>query len=671
MNRDDELKKIFSGKYPGPLDFVTKKSYKILLFRSEIDCGTIEDITLPEIPNNYSVFNFKDLPNNYIEIEGDNIPILSENKVEYKGQPILIIVGPEIDKLQKIKKEIKVHYRATIPKKEILYKKAIKNIDPSEKYKSLAGNISTGDVEHRDKFCDGVFIKKDSENLVIYSYNNWDKVLIKNIEKYSNINRNNIKIVTPFIECDEFTSSFDTLYSSIISVVTHLLIKKNVYFESPINERKDYFSKQYGVNSNWKLHYDRNNEIIGCEIKVQMDAGAFPVLIKEKVSRMLFGITSYYKIRNVNIEVEVIKSHNPPCGIFTGLYLPEAIFICETLVTKVANLLNLNQFQFRYENILEKGYKSNTNRIIKKELSVKEMLLECVKESDFLRKDTSISLIHRRRGSVLKMLPKKGVGLSLGYCGNSYISNSKGLMQNSVTVDLLQGNIVDVKINSTVNSLGFLDLWKGIVTEVLDIPMENITISRNERFTEQSPLIENKNINIITPLLEQCCSDIKKRRFKDPLPISQTRFTRRASVRSWDVDKWEGEPFKNPSMGCIILETIIDKRSLEPKINEIWIKVDVGEIINRDILIKSIKKDILSSLGSLLNRPGKISLPPINIGFYDGGRGKRDSKAMGAMIYSMLPGAYLQSINRALGSNFSSLPVTREMISKELLKVDI
>lgn len=675
MNRDEELKQIFSGRYPLPLDASTKKSYKILLFRSEIKSGKIRSISLPKLLNNYTIISYKDLPDNNIILEGDYLPILACERIEYLGQPIFIITGPDLDELLKIKKGIKIQYEEIPGIKEIFFSRKLENISINESYKTVAGIIKTNNQPISDKYTDGVFVKKESDNIIIYSHNNWSSALIENIARICNISRDNIKIIVPFIQADPDVSIFDTFYSSLIAVLTQIKIKKNITYDPPINEKKVFSSKYYGLISNWQIHYNNKNEILGSSIKILVDCGAFPIMVLEKVSRILYGITSYYKIRNINIDVEAIKSNKPPCGIFHGLYLPDAIFICETLISKIIKLTNANQYTYRKDNMLEKGYKSNTNYVIKRELPIRNMLTQVIQESDFLRKDSSIGLIHKRKGSVVKLLPKKGVGLSVGFNGNNYITNSKNLMINSVTINLLQGDMVVINLNSSVNSIEFIDIWKDIITEILDVPHENINIETNDLTHQQSPLIENKNINIITPLIRQCCEDIKGRRFKDPLPITQTRFTRRTSVRTWNLESWIGTPFKSTSFGTAVIETEIDKRALEPIIKEIWLVIDIGTIIDKNSLLRNIYRDIQKVISNLIDRSNEtifssrkpILKPKINISIYDSGR-KKESKALGSLISSTLPSAYLQSVNQALGSNFSTLPITREMISKELLK---
>lgn len=675
MNREEEIKQIFSGRYPLPLDATTKKSYKIELLRSTVSYGLISEISLPEIPGNCNVFSYQDLPDNNIVIDNEIIPILAEKSVSYVGQPILIITGPDSEEIKTLRKRIKITYEVKKNKNEIVYSKKIENSPIDREYKTVSGCIKTSDNVISKKYLNGVFVKKDSDCLIIYCYNNWSNILLQNLSRILKIPGKKIKIITPFIQIDPDISIFDNLYSSIIAGISQTLIKKNVTFDPSQSEKKRFSSKYYGLKADWAMHFNRDNELTGTNIKVEMDCGAYPILMQEKVYRILFGLTSFYRIKDINLEVVAKTSNRPPCGIFSGLYLPDANIICEAFISKLISTLDKNQYNFRLSNILDKGFKSNTNSIIKKELPLKKMLEEIVEVSDFLRKDSSIGLSNKRKESVLKLLPKKGVGLSLGYNGNNYISNNKTLMMNSVTVNLLQGDIVEIILNTTVNSIEYIDIWKNIVKDILDIPHENITIETNDLSHEQSPFIENKNVNIITPLIKQCCDDIKGRRFKDPLPIKQTRFTRRASIRTWDPEKWVGNPFKTTSYGASVVEVEIDKRALEPIIKEIWLIIDVGNIIDKSVLLKAIYRDIYKTITNLMDSSKNIPYftrksnqnPQINISFYDSGR-KKESKALGSLIASTLTSSYLQGVNQALGSNFNSLPITREMISKELLK---
>ena len=111
MNRAEHSKLIYSGKYSLPLDSSTKKSYKIIIYRSEIESGKINSVELPELPENYYIIGASDLKGkNSFRLNGVKIPILALEKINYIGEPIFIILGSEISELKSIHKKIKVIY---------------------------------------------------------------------------------------------------------------------------------------------------------------------------------------------------------------------------------------------------------------------------------------------------------------------------------------------------------------------------------------------------------------------------------------------------------------------------------------------------------------------------------------------------------------------------------
>ena len=115
------------------------------------------------------------------------------------------------------------------------------------------------------------------------------------------------------------------------------------------------------------------------------------------------------------------------------------------------------------------------------------------------------------------------------------------------------------------------------------------------------PNISNKNITILTPLIKQTAEEIKARRFKDPLPIKQTKTTRRKPSNLWNWETWKGEPLKNSAYAACAVEVEIDKKSLRCIIKHIWMQVEVGQIIDRQGLEESINKEIVSTLNWLQN----------------------------------------------------------------------
>ncbi|MGL1894443.1 MAG: molybdopterin-dependent oxidoreductase [Spirochaetaceae bacterium] len=696
MTKAEHLKLIYSGKYILPLDTVTKKSYKILIYRSTINSGSIDLMELPELPENYSIIKSEDLKSKKTFMINDyRIPVLANKTVNYLGEPVLLIVGPAINTLKEIYKAIKIDYTETEPEPEteIFFEKKLHQGDENsitEAYKVLSGIIKTPNRVVKSSFLHGSFTKRESDSFLVYSSGIWESKLRDNIAAICNLDSNRVKIITPITTGEDESFVYDSFKSAIFTSVTASIIKKNVSYVPTPEDQYIYSEKSYGLKANWKLAFDENSKLLALKVEVILNCGAYPIFAKEKVLRILHGITSFYRFKNVEISVKAVKSNNPPGGIAKSLYLSDALYISEMLVSKIIQETSSDQFLWRYDNLLRKGFKNSSGAIIKRDLPLNIMLKNVVTQSDFSRKNSSFNLSLLRPANRIHHTSKRGIGISVGYNGNSFLSNNKEISTNGITLQLDKNGKVELTVSCRVCNLSILTIWEDLIAEVLNIEHKNIVIISEDSWLvdDSGPNIENKNVTILTPLIKQCCEELNDRRFKDPLPLRQTKTTRRTSMAIWNQDVWKGIPFKSSSYAACAIEIEIDKRDLSCIIKQLWIELEVGQILHKPSLISAIHREIKSTINWLqgsepgtqnnlfsaldhYNNPTIQASPKINIGIYETGKNKNIPKGVGSLIKNTIPGAYLQSVNQALGSHINSFPITKDMIYRELKKDEI
>ncbi len=691
MNKAEHLKLIYSGKYALPLDTATKRSYKILVYRSTVITGKIEEVDLPGLPENYFILSSDDLKGkNLLKINGQKIPILADKFVNYIGEPILLILGMNITTLKSIYKKINIKYsHPDSEEQDIFYSKQVDiglgNRAFVNPYKTVSGSIKTPNSIIKSKYQHGSFTKREADSFTIYSSSIWENPLRDNVASICGVEPGKIKIITPTTTGEDDYPLFDSYRSAVFTTLSSHIIKKNVLFVPTPEDQYLYSSKIYGIEAKWQIAFDKEGSVLGIKLDVTLNSGAYPIFVKEKVLRIVHGLTSYYKYRNIAINVVAVKSNLPPGGLSRSLYLSDALFVSELLISKIVKESKQDQYTYRDVNLLRKGYKNSSGTVIKREIPLDIMLKNVVTQSDFLRKNSSINLSLLRSEKRIHHSAKRGIGISIGYNGNGFISNEKELSTHSVTVQLNRDGKADLKVSCRINNLELLTIWENILSETLNIEPQNVTIfTENSSYLEDSgPNIENKNVSLLTPLIKQCCEEIKDRRFIDPLPIKQNKITRRKSSMVWNHETWKGIPFKNSSYAACAVEVEIDKRSLTCIIKEIWLQIEVGHILHKPSLLNSINREIMNTIRWLQEvepkkREGEFSThyfynsprvepkPEIHITIHETGKNKNLPKGIGSLVKNTLPGAYIQGINQAIGSNINTFPINKEMIYREL-----
>lgn len=91
------------------------------LVRSPLSGGKITNINFSDIPEGYFFFSARDIPGkNFISTMGINTRVFCNEKVHYKGQPVGIVAGPDLEEVRRIADEIQITFDVTtIPSPEI------------------------------------------------------------------------------------------------------------------------------------------------------------------------------------------------------------------------------------------------------------------------------------------------------------------------------------------------------------------------------------------------------------------------------------------------------------------------------------------------------------------------------------------------------------------------
>ena len=219
-----------------------------------------------------------------------------------------------------------------------------------------------------------------------------------------------------------------------------------------------------------------------------------------------------------------------------------------------------------------------------------------------------------------------------------------------------------VTIFSYTPSKSIANIWKKTVSDILDIPFENVKISSH--FTDSNepsvPETLNDNISIMTQLLTKCCNAIQKQRFRHPLPISITRAFTSSRKNKWHPETMSGNPFYSNSLGACCAEIEIDPCTFIEKIRGIWLTIDGGKILSpyeAELTVKTNVQKVLSTF----HKDIELDAQNISVSFLDSEEGP---KQIGELVYNLLPAALGTAISNAFSHTIHSIPLELDSIFK-------
>jgi CO/xanthine dehydrogenase Mo-binding subunit len=672
----------------------TRKTLSVHLIRSSIPRGTISSITIPELPKGFYSISWEDIPGDKnISVFSEEMPLLCNGQINYEGEPILAICGPEEKDVLDICKDISIEYETDY---SLL---SFENHQNSQ----IAGikKFTKGGVESKFKAINQI-IEGEYRSLVqmlpitypigaIASYKNnileistasqWPFHIQKTVSDICLIPKKSIEVnIEPYYHTYDEKLIIPTVYATIAALFA-IKSGKQVRFISEPSETLQFTVKRPLVKINRKSALNQSGKIIAEDIIIDVDMGAYPIFTDEILSQLILGAASIYSVSNLRITARAIRSSSPPMNVFKGCSIGSAVFSAETHYSRIAAQQQINPVELRL-NYMQKANQKLPSGGSLKQVSQRDILLKVMEISDFNRKYSAYEVLKKsRKGSLDKQETLRGIGIAIAYAGNGFTKKRENRDSYSVSVKLDKNN--KLYISSSSNGSTPENIWKETAGNILGLDSQSIEIVRgnNTILPNSGPSFLSNDLSIMTNLVEKCCNGIKKQRFQQALPIIEKRSFKSPGKNVWDENKLKGMPFNGLSWGAAVIEIELDPVFLIPLIRGIWTIFDIGKIYNIDAACSAGEAEIYESLAWVSGGVRPEGIKKSITGLLDGQRSElpkthieciTDSKRAACGISqipdTIIPSAYVQAVSQASGIYFDTIPVTPETIFQYLDK---
>ena len=654
------LKKYYS-------DITLSELYYGVIIRSPISSGTIRSISHPNLPQNYSIINARDIPGNNSIATNDLVtPILAYEKVSYVGEPIGILVGPDQIKLYELLEEIEIKYTEAQETPEVLANQT--NIIASRTVSFGESELlyTNSEIQVERSYASKLQFTKSKEPLgavcnyskkhfTIYAPTQWPHHLRMGICKVMNCDKTDITIVKTITDNNATNSLWRTSLLACQTAIASKVVGKPVKIVLSRKEQEAYVDSPIIIHTSFQVSLEKNGTIQAMNANIKVDCGSYCPFAQEILDRMVIALSSMYRYKNFCITAYAQTSHKPPLS--ADLHLTDflSFFSLENLMHEISQELHIFPNELREQNILIENKEKKNYPFLVDSMPLKEVINKVVKESDFLRKHVAYGLTSNKFDF---SLPLKGVGLSCAFEGSGFygatVNESNLSMEVTMEVD---GSVI---IKSPTPPESIFEIWKEIVIEILKVE-KNVIAMDEEFIIDTEPLLPNitaDNISILTNLLRKCCVAIQKQRFRNPLPINAKKSIATSKSKKWNKKEFSGEPFHSTSWISAVTEIEVDPCTYSLKILSIWLVISGGQILNKKRAELSVKKAIYQTL--LHTVPG-ILMEEIetHITFIES---KEEPKEIGDLVYNVLPAVITNALSLALKRDIPALPLLPDAI---------
>ena len=691
------------------------------IVRSPTATGRVTGISIPNLPEGYFLYTAKDIPGKkQIKENNVLMNIFSNSSISYTGEPLGIVVGPEEYKVKELRDSANISFDISdlesaldkvihksktpivstditdlvstfnelpsldnvidskrfekITEQEIALRKIttgkFKKQDYSEILQSFSNKEDSEEViEIKGTFqqkvsnpkwleTDGAFAYYENGELHVYTPTKWTYSVQKTLSECLDIPTERIYVHKTISSGLNANGLWRTTQLAIQTAVAAILSKHPVKLMLSQTEQQKFMSPNIETEFSFNTIVSKSGLIKASKININVDVGINNPFAQEIADRLSIGICNYYKLNNLSITTKVVTSQNPPTSIFIRRIDSEAFFAIENHFHQIATKLNILPEELRKINKSQK----TTDFPFELELPDTEAVIQnTIKVSDFNRKYSAFKMDAMNRlkkgSNPFFAIPLRGMGIATAYNSSNYLGTSVFTYNPKIEVTLF--NDENVEIHALQASPVIQNIWKETASDILQLPKENIKIVSEFEIEDFPTSPENyySSVGILNDLIKKCCTDIQKKRFHQPLPITSKKSVS-AAKKNWNNETFSGNPFTATSFASTAVEVQLDSFTYTATIKGIWITIDCGEIFDEVAAKRAIMLHIQQELTTLV-KGATINCNKFSINFI---QSKNKTGQIGELVHNTLPAAFAAALSMALQTQLSVLPCTEEQI---------
>jgi len=673
--------------------------------RSPVAKGKLKNINVPALPDNYTLITSKDIPGKN-RLESTEIPILAEENLNYIGEPVAILLGPDKTKLEEFASRCEVindeenaifSYKGEntpVLKREIDTGNTFELFN--ETGRIVTSSYKTGIQEHWYAEPVGAIswsnIVPDVNNIksglntpiTIRTATQWPYHVKRSVISVLNIDASLVFVVPT---CLNLHMDGKLWYPSLIACHAALgtfITKRPVRLILSREEDFLYTPKRCGTKINIVSAIDEKGDINAINIDISVNLGAYMVNGDEILDKICLGAVSLYKFDKFNLTAKAYCSNIPPQGPFTGFGLAQGLYAIERHVSLIADMVNQDPAEWREKHLNAQVLPPSSK--IKNNISGDKLIKTTVKMSDYNHKWASYELLRQtRKGKRTEKGEKpRGIGIAFGFQGNGLLYHGEDNGSYSVEVTLTKDRYLEIK-SSITSPEDYSRIWARIAMETMSIGYDMVRII-SYNAPDCGPSCESRNITVVTKLVEKCCLAIRKQRFHDPLPITVRRSIKPSNGTLLD-GRFAPSPgkimdinsFSKLGLACAVVEVSIDLVECVPVVRGVWLGVDGGKIISANRAKRSLTRGAVQALGWAFTETieyvngviprdqydnftifSPVEIPPIHIDFIPDD--SNEPKGISDLPFTCIPAAFLQAVSQAMDYGFKTIPLKRNDI---------
>lgn len=686
VKKDHEEKVTGTAKYVA--DFPTEGILHGKFLRSTIAHAKIKNITLPELPEGYIVVDKNDVPGeNVIGIGLKDMPVFAVDTVEYIGDPILMVVGPDEHKAEEIVSKIIVDYeelpavldplKSEIAFYEYQYGKgdvdaAFENAD-----KIYEEVLTTGYNEQVYLETNGIIADYHDGKLTVRGSMQCPYYVFTELHEATGIDKDKIQV-----KADTTGGGFGGKedFPSILAcqvAVAAMKAKKPVRVVFDRREDINVTSKRHPLIGKYRAAV-KDGKVTAMDIDLVYDAGAYSTLSMVVLQRGTICADGVYNIENLRVHSRANKTNTVPKGAYRGFGAPQVFFCSELFMEHIAKGEELNVLEFKKKHMVKQGDYTSTLGKFHFYVPLNEMIEEIDKVCDYRRKRELYDKPQTGRF-------RRGIGLSLSFHGCGFTgSGERDLIKAVLKLKKYKDGTVEILASNTDIGQGIRTTLAKIAGKELGIPYDQIIYNNpdTDRVPDSGPTVASRSLMVVGELVRRASVRLKQEWKDGEEQIIEERYKHPEYLIPFSINDFRGDAYPTYSWAVQVIELEIDMLTGQHKVLGAYGSFDVGTPIDLNILHGQMEGGMLQGIGyssmeymdhdnkgRIRNNsfsdyiiPTAMDVPNLKVQMHvaEFPEGPYGAKGAGELPNVGTAPAYISALEQALGKNVYHIPFTVE-----------
>ncbi|HJC05963.1 MAG TPA: xanthine dehydrogenase family protein molybdopterin-binding subunit [Candidatus Enterocloster excrementipullorum] len=667
--------------------------------RSKTARARIVSVTVPELPPGYFYVDKDDVPGvNKVHIVMDDTPVFAQDTVEYIGEPIAMVVGPDVRQVEAILAGIRVEYEELEP---VLDLRRADTVFFDYEY-------GRGDLEKAFAEADQVFTEE-------FSTGYQDQTYLETQGMMAEPEPDGRLFVHGSLQCVYYvhTALMQALgcgpedvhvlqdvtgggfggkedFPSILGCQVAVAAKKA---GAPV---RCVFSRREDLEFTPKRHPSlctyraavKDGRVTAMDIEVLFNAGAYTTLSAVVLQRGVICASGVYNIEHLHVHGKALKTNTVPSGAYRGFGAPQTFFAVEMFMDHIAKDLGEDSLEFKEKHLVKQGDKTSTSGIYHFPVPLPDMIEEVNAACDFRRKHKEYALPQTGRF-------RRGIGMSLYFHGAGFTGSGERDIIKAVCrlAKHADGTVEILAANGEIGQ-GLRTTFPKIVAKELGLPLEKVRFEHPDtaRVPDSGPTVASRSLMIVGELLRRCAVRLRETWVDGEEQMVEEHFKEPDFMIPFYLDKFQGDAYPTYAWGVNAIEVEVDTYTGLTKILGAYGSFDVGTPMDEGIVMGQMEGGFLQGIGyasmesmdydsrgRIRNNsfsdyliPTAADVPNLTCMLHvekypDGPYG---AKGAGELPLVGAPGAYVEAMEQALGGSvrLRHAPFTPEDTMKVIAK---